>query len=319
MADEPVDNQEPVEAGNVDARARRELRRMARRRRILKLRKQGQTAMLRGVHFLPSMATLGNALCGFGAIYVCTLTRANVGTDPWAIAMASASMLIATYLVLIAAVFDALDGRLARITRSTTDFGGQLDSLADVISFGCAPAFIALHMFKDFGPQELPLSVSRAVFAVGLLYVACAAIRLARFNVMNEHGAQSHQSFQGLPSPGAGLCVISLVMLQQDFVLRGWTTLSTLVASIVPFVMLACALLMVSNMFYPHLVNAFMRGRKSLAKVLAAVVVLLAVFVEHRALFALAACVFAFSAPVWWGWNRWRSRKNTSASPAAQA
>jgi len=115
------------------------------------------------------------------------------------------------------------------------------------------------------------------------------------------------------------LCVISLVMLQQDFVLRGWTTLSTLVASIVPFVMLACALLMVSNMFYPHLVNAFMRGRKSLAKVLAAVVVLLAVFVEHRALFALAACVFAFSAPVWWGWNRWRSRKNTSASPAAQA
>jgi CDP-diacylglycerol---serine O-phosphatidyltransferase len=298
-----------------DRRARRQLKRMARRRRMLKLRNQGQQAMRRGVYFLPSMATLGNALCGFAAIYVCTLNPDNVGSDPWAKAMASASTLIATYLVLIAAVFDALDGRLARMTRATTDFGGQLDSLADVISFGCAPAFIALHLFKQHGPEDPPLFLSRLVFAIGLLYVACAAIRLARFNVMNEHGAQHHQSFQGLPSPGAGLCVVAWVMLSQELLLRGWNVLSIVITSIVPVVMLACALLMVSNMYYPHLVNAFMQGRKSLTKVLIAVGIALAAVVEHRALFAIGATVFAFSAPVWWLWNRKAKPAEAASTP----
>ena len=262
--------------------------------------------MLRGVHFLPSMATLGNALCGFAAIYVCTLSPQNMGDDPWAIALARNSTLIATYLILVAAVFDALDGRLARMTRSTTDFGGQLDSLADVISFGCAPAFIALVSFKHHGPQDLPLFISRAVFAIALLYVACAAIRLARFNVMNEHGDQSHQSFQGLPSPGAGLCVTMIAMAHQQLVMNNYSMLGVGVVSLLPLVMLACGLLMVSNMPYPHLVNAFLSGRKSLTKLLLALMLVLLLVVEHRLVFAVAGLVFAFSAPVWWAWKKWK-------------
>src|SRR5688500_13572607 len=116
-------------------------------------------------------------------------------------------------------IFDALDGRLARFTRHTTDFGGQLDSLADVVSFGAAPAFIALQLFRvevlDRNP-DIPIALSRLNWAIGALYFSCAALRLARFNVSNEHGEQHHFSFLGLPSPGAGGAVCAWILMQQD-------------------------------------------------------------------------------------------------------
>ena len=116
-------------------------------------------------------------------------------------------------------VFDGLDGRLARFARHTTDFGGQLDSLADAISFGAAPAIIALHVFK-FDGVDVPPFVARLIWAGGALYVACALLRLARFNVSNEHGEQSHMSFLGLPSPGAAGAVLGVVLMQQDLLLE---------------------------------------------------------------------------------------------------
>ena len=122
-------------------------------------------------------------------------------------------------------VFDALDGRLARFTRHTTDFGGQLDSLADVISFGAAPAFLALQVFRTASGTTTPATCSRrsspgSIWAIGALYLSCAAIRLARFNVSNEHGEQHHFSFLGLPSPGAGGAVAALVLMQQDLLIQ---------------------------------------------------------------------------------------------------
>src|SRR5688572_7205282 len=121
-----------------------------RRRRI---RRHGRRAYIRSVYFLPSLATLGNAVCGFGAIYVAGFDSVNVGNDPIARDLLLPNkFLVAAYLVFIAMVFDALDGRLARFARHTTDFGGQLDSLADVVSFGAAPAYIALQLFKSEGP-----------------------------------------------------------------------------------------------------------------------------------------------------------------------
>src|SRR5688572_16106989 len=121
----------------------REAHRAHRRRR---LRRHGRRAYIRSVYFLPSMATLGNAVCGFGAMYVAAFDAGNVGKDPWAMWFHDHRFLAAAYLIFLAMVFDALDGRLARFTRHTTDFGGQLDSLADVVSFGAAPAFIALML-----------------------------------------------------------------------------------------------------------------------------------------------------------------------------
>src|SRR5438874_5088977 len=195
----------------------REQWRHHRRRRF---RRHGRRAYVRSVYFLPSLATLGNAVCGFAAMYVATLAAmgAQVTTshDKWTRWWAEHGFVGAAYLIFIAMIFDALDGRLARLTRHTTDFGGQLDSLADVISFGAAPAFIALQVFKFDGPEQMPFVFSRLIWAIGALYFSCAAIRLARFNVSNEHGEQHHFSFLGLPSPGAGGTVAAWILMQQD-------------------------------------------------------------------------------------------------------
>src|SRR3954463_9950709 len=96
-----------------------------RRRRM---RRHGRRAYIRSVYFLPSMATLGNAVCGFGAMYVAAFDTVNVGTDPLARWLFAHRFLAAAYLIFLSMLFDALDGRLARFTRHTTDFGGQLDS-----------------------------------------------------------------------------------------------------------------------------------------------------------------------------------------------
>src|SRR4051812_2145598 len=190
-----------------------------RQRRRLRLRRHGRRAYIRSVYSLPSLATLGNAICGFGAMYVSTLDPDTVSQDPVTNWFLLYRFVAAAYLIFMAMVFDALDGRLARMARHTTDFGGQLDSLADVISFGAAPAFLALQVFKEsllVQDPHFPPIISRLIWAAGAMYMACAAVRLARFNVSNEHGEQHHFSFLGLPSPGAGAVVASLVLMQQD-------------------------------------------------------------------------------------------------------
>ena len=177
-----------------------------REHRRRRLRRRGRRAYIRSVYSLPSLATLGNAICGFRAIYVSAMTPATGTNDPWTAFFINHHFLAAAYLIFAAMLFDAIDGRLARFTRHTTDFGGQLDSLADMVSFGIAPAFLAIQLFRTFMQEyhpDLPLVISRAVWAIGALYMSCAAIRLARFNVSNEHGEQHHFSFLGLPSPGA--------------------------------------------------------------------------------------------------------------------
>ena len=274
--------------------------------------------MIRGVHFLPSLATLGNAICGFGAMYVCTLDPVKE-SDPFAKLFAEHSLLWAAYLVFFAAVFDVLDGRLARLTRHTTDFGGQLDSLADVISFGVAPAFVALQLFKQEGPGSLPVGLSRLVWAMGALYMACAAMRLARFNVTNEHGEQHHRSFQGLPSPGAGLGVLSFVLLHYELSINH-PTLAAVVAYSMPFVLVACGLLMVSEVRYPHLMNTALRGRKSLWKLVVGLVVLLLLIVEHNYTIAIACISFVLMGPLYWlrlrrEIKRQRAHDNAGLSP----
>lgn len=259
-----------------------------RRRR---LRRHGRKAYIRSVYFLPSLATLGNAICGFAAIYVAGLHQELVGSDPWAQALGRHQYAAAAYLIFLAMIFDALDGRLARFARHTTDFGGQLDSLADVISFGAAPAYLALQVFKFDGP-ELPFVLSRVIWAIGALYMSCAALRLARFNTANEHGEQHHMSFLGLPSPGAGGFVAAFVLMQQDLKHDGWEALSQICLYLLPLVMLSAGLLMVSHVRYPHLVNRHLRGRRSLAQLVGVLVILLLLVVAHEYVVGVATLLY---------------------------
>jgi len=291
-----------------------------RRRRLGRHRRR---AYIRSVYFLPSLATLGNAVCGFGAMYVAAFDAVNVGEDPWARALLDHKFLAAAYLIILAMVFDALDGRLARFARHTTDFGGQLDSLADVISFGAAPAFIVLMLFKDNGPADIPFALSRLVWAIGALYFSCAAIRLARFNVSNEHGEQHHFSFLGLPSPGAAAAVIGAVLIQQD--LRGlgldgyrWARSASMVMTcLLPVIVLCTGLLMVSAIRYPHMVNRYLRGRRSIARLLSGVAVLLMVVVAHRYAFGIGAIAYAMYGPFTLAMSRLRPK--AAGFPVAQA
>src|SRR5215472_8842607 len=118
--------------------------------------------------------------------------------------------LLSACLILAAMVFDALDGYAARLSKTASDFGGQLDSLCDAISFGAAPAFLLLRLGLDW---EKPL-VRQAVAMIAALYVVCAVLRLARFNLENSPDAASHKRFKGLPSPAAAGCVVSLAILR---------------------------------------------------------------------------------------------------------
>ena len=284
-------------------------------RRRLRFRRRGKRAYIRSVHIIPSLATLGNLVCGIGAIYVALLDPTPVTSDPITHAFAAHKFLVASYLILLAMVFDALDGRLARWARHTTDFGGQLDSMADVISFGAAPAMIVLAVCRE-ELTAVPLIVSRLIWAIGAIYVCCAAVRLARFNVSNEHGEQAHMSFLGLPSPGAAAAVIGLVLIQQDLLIEsasGYAAVGVLayvITAALPAFMLIFGLLMVSGFRYPHLVNKHLRGRRGFKSVVVAMLLAALLFTAHRYTFGIAAVCYGLSAPVWFAWLKWRARVN---------
>jgi CDP-diacylglycerol--serine O-phosphatidyltransferase len=147
----------------------------------------------RVVPILPTLVTLGNAFCGFTAIDYAMKAGAS-GADAtrfyhwigWSGVM-----------ILLAMVFDALDGKVARLAHATSDLGRELDSLCDVISFGVAPAVIVktLASYQNYLP--------RLGWAASVLFVMCAALRLARFNIETDAAEESHWYFKGLPSPAA--------------------------------------------------------------------------------------------------------------------
>ena len=301
-----------------DERRRKRLDRLEiRQRRSLRLRRHGRRAYIRSVYFLPSMATLGNAICGFLAMYVAALPP-GTGTDSLTIFFSTHQFSAAAYLIFLAMVFDALDGRLARFARHTTDFGGQLDSLADVISFGAAPAFLALQLFHEWqGPAMAPI-VSRMIWAIGALYMSCAAIRLARFNVSNEHGEQHHFSFLGLPSPGAAATIAGFVLMQQDLaepVYKLGVQLhpalydtATALVWLLPLIVLMNGLLMVSTIRYPHLVNRYLRGRRSIERLILALLLLLLLVVVHRYTIGVGTLIYTLSGPIGLAMARVRRR-----------
>jgi CDP-diacylglycerol--serine O-phosphatidyltransferase len=300
---------------------RRELSEAQREHRRRRIRRRGRRAYIRSVYSLPSLATLGNAVCGFGAIWISILEPTTPSNDAWTRFLLQNHFLAAAYLIFIAMLFDAIDGRLARFARHTTDFGGQLDSLADVVSFGLAPAVLAMKVFHDFmleSNPNLPPVITRLIWAIGALYMCCAMIRLARFNVSNEHGEQHHFSFLGLPSPGAAAVVASFVLVQQDLIEGPDRTqfvhhspmynLSFVMVCLLPPLVMCAGLLMVSTIRYPHLVNRYLRGRRSIGRLIVALLVILLLIIVHRYTLAAGTLAYTFWGPLSWAMARIRKR-----------
>jgi CDP-diacylglycerol--serine O-phosphatidyltransferase len=255
---------------------------------------------IRRVSILASLCTLGNALCGFMAI---TLTAKALVASDTAHAAFQGQVRWAAYFVLLAMVLDALDGRLARFARVTSDFGGQLDSLCDAVSFGVAPAFLMNRLVVE-GLQDvdLPFGVGRVLWLAwvcGAVYLGCTLIRLARFNVENVHDEEAHLSFKGLPSPAAAGALVSLIVVLANC----WKEVEPSAAACamlwaLPVVAVVLGLLMVSNLRYLHLLNQLVRGRRPLGHLVLVLLVIAMAFLLREVFLPLGFGAYALSGPV---------------------
>jgi len=274
-------------------------------------RRRPRRRRLRTVSTLPTLLTLGNLICGFAAVHFCM--RAMLGEGA-AAATVNAALIpetqerllpsflsIAAGFIFLGLLADALDGSIARWTKRSSDFGGQLDSLADVVTFGVAPAMLVVAVLmsqpevaKDAMPGPLSGNLAgRAMWMMAAVYVGCAGLRLARFNVEHARADEAHHYFSGLPSPGAGVVLASLILLHQDLSVA----LQPYLALALPFVALGLALLMVSRVRYTHLANVYLRGRRPFGQVVALMVLLAVLAWYKERTLAVVVCLYAASGP----------------------
>ena len=262
--------------------------------------------------FLPNLFTLGNALCGFAAVVKLSMVSAGGHIS---LVAGAAEIRHAAILILIAMVFDALDGHVARLVRKTSDFGGQLDSLSDAVSFGVAPALAVVVTATSLSIGGL---WPRVVWLLAASYCAATLLRLARFNVDNAHDEGSHLFFEGLPSPAAAGVVASLLLVSDLLVQGRGQRLATGIESVsglsataavfvtLPFVAFALAALMVSNVRYIHVFQIMARQirrdgrwrRSGVSPGTAAGVVLLLLVVWPELTIAAVFCGCAASGPL---------------------
>ncbi|MBX2851470.1 MAG: phosphatidylcholine/phosphatidylserine synthase [Phycisphaeraceae bacterium] len=280
-----------------------------RRRRRLRVRKLP-------ISVFPTMLTLGNVLCGFMAIFLASLPTTADFPFNWT------PLTFAAMALFAGMVFDGFDGRVARLTNSTSAFGAQLDSMADMVTFGVAPAFIAIKLIDPaipyFSNSDDHL-FGRFALIVALIYVACAALRLARYTVAaNEKHTVDPNVFTGLPSPGAAGTVAALILLQQHLVYGegynyNWLIQTTRYAMI--GVVLLTALAMVSKLPYTHFMNRYLRGKANIQTLALYVIVALLLLIYPQWTLAIGFVSYAVSSPISRTWRRFSNTNRTKVSP----
>lgn len=211
---------------------------MSRRKKIKRLIENN-----RWLKRVPNTLTIGNSLCGFAAILYTLRVYEYEGLPGHVLA-------VSAWIVLFAMVFDTLDGLTARIFNATSLKGLQMDSLADMVTFGMAPAVIVSVMAHCMRPAILPELKPYQYFIIWgfcAIYIACAASRLATYNVHALLEKKSGDKFNGLPTPGAAAAICSLVILYsvKEGELRQ-------IISFLPWYAAVLGLLMVSNIQYQH-------------------------------------------------------------------
>jgi CDP-diacylglycerol--serine O-phosphatidyltransferase len=251
---------------------------------------------------LPSALTLGNLLCGFAAIFYASRPAHLSGGEANLVLGYWTPLTVAGSLVFIGMIFDALDGRVARMTRQTSELGEQLDSMADMVTFGVAPAFCVIQLVDIgvpfLGAARVDTYFDRAVLVIAGVYAACCALRLARYNIEIDNPEEiDHLSFKGLPSPAAAGTVASLVLLHQSLI-ADHATLGLVTGVGMVLITLLTAVGMVSTMRYPHLLNRYLRGRAPFHIIATAVLLLIPLLLELHITIAVAFVAYALSTPV---------------------
>ena len=221
----------------------------------------------RGIYLLPALFTTGNLFFGFYAL----------------IEAINGNHFEAAVGLIFAGFFDLLDGRVARLTRTTSQFGGEYDSLADMVSFGLAPSIIlytwALQPFGKLG------------WLAAFLYTACAALRLARFNVQTE--SDERKWFLGIPSPGATAVVVSSVLFFRDV-----GDNPAFRQLYVPLIISVLALLMVSNVRYRSFKDLDLRSPRAPWVLLAIVLMMIVIAAEPGKTLFIMAIIYTLDGPI---------------------
>lgn len=224
--------------------------------------------MKKGIYILPNLFTTASLFCGFYAII------ASMRGDFFAAAVS----------ILIAGVLDGLDGRIARFTNTTSKFGSEYDSLTDLVSFGVAPAVLAYTWsLAPFG---------RYGWLAAFLFVACGALRLARFNI--QIGIIESSVFNGLPIPAAAGVVSGIVLLFDYLGGTGNFNHVSILLSVV-----ALALLMVSNIKFYSFKDVQYFSRKPFITLVLIVFVLIVIVMEPQLMIFTCAVGYSISGPVW--------------------
>lgn len=245
----------------------------------------------RGVYLLPNLFTTAALFCGFYAIIAALQNR----FEPAAVA------------VFVAMVLDGLDGRVARLTHTESEFGAQYDSMADLVSFGLAPALImyewALGSMISMGPF-----LSKLGWLAAFFYTVMAALRLARFNV--QIGSTDKRYFIGLPSPSAAAIVAGLVWFSVDL---GLTGVQMLWPALV--VTIGAGALMFSKILYFSFKQVDLRGRVPFISALLVVLTLVLISSDPPKVLFLGFLLYGLSGPALFVW-RWRrhARRQMGAS-----
>jgi CDP-diacylglycerol--serine O-phosphatidyltransferase len=230
----------------------------------------GRKVRRRGIYLLPNMLTLGALFSGFYAIIACM--SGNFNEAGWAI--------------MIAGILDGLDGRIARLTNTQSAFGAQFDSLSDMVSFGVAPALI---MFSwAFAP------LGRLGWAASFIYMSCAALRLARFNV--QLGTVDKRFFVGLQSPLAAGVVTFLPWVGYKYGLEVTPMVAYLCAIVTVFI----GFLMISNYSYSSFKELQFKGTVPYMMFVLVVIMLVVVAQNPHEVLLTMAVAYALSGPIMW-------------------
>lgn len=234
--------------------------------------------MKKGIYILPNLFTTASLFFGFYAIIV------SIGGN----------FPKAAILVMIACVMDGLDGKIARFTNTTSRFGVEYDSLSDLVSFGLAPAVMAyLWALAPYG---------RVGWMVAFLFVACGAMRLARFNV--QISTVESKMFNGLPIPAAAMVIVTAVLFW-DFM--GGT--GTFHNPAIPVATVVLALLMVSSVQYYSFKDLNFFARKPFMTFVLIVLMLVVVVMQPQIMFFAIALSYALSGPSWLAYQVIRKKK----------
>ncbi|MEE2681542.1 MAG: phosphatidylcholine/phosphatidylserine synthase [Planctomycetota bacterium] len=272
---------------------------------------------------LPTLMTLGNLLCGFAAIHFATKTVGITSIFGWS------SLTVAGILIFLGMFFDSIDGTIARLTNTTSELGAVLDSLADVVTFGVAPALMMLRLitYYYYGPEvdqtmvlgnESGVVLAKIVWGIAAVYVCCATLRLARFQVETPSTkAEDHQYFKGLPTPGAAGAIASLIVLHQHLLFSGEAlareavALPSFFALGIPVVTILCAVGMISRLRYPHFVNRYLGTKQDFTWFARILIPLVFLSLWPQITFAAGFTAYALSGPFSASMRRFRADSST--------